>query len=122
MYIKAKISFFFTMKLMNLTEFYTAFPAYPLFTVFFYKIYRDLLLKNELETLDILDGGAIDYNFYYFKGKPVNPADGNGKCRYIIPIDVNSDVDLVWLNNFSQKCDTENAELFIAIGNIESVS
>jgi hypothetical protein len=107
---------------MNLAEFHVAFPAYPLFTIFFYKIYRDLLLKNEFETLDILDGIEINYNFYYFKGRPLGLSDVDPRYRYIIPIDVNSDIDLTWLSRFSKRCDSENAELFIAIGNNESVS
>lgn len=76
----------------TIEEFAEKHSLYPLKTIFNYKIYKDITIKKEVTGMEVIDGLAIQFEGYYFKGKVFNKQIN----RVYIPMWIDSDVDLEW--------------------------
>jgi hypothetical protein len=60
--------------LMNLNQYSALYPLYPNYTFLLYKIYRDLVLQNNLNKIRGCEGNTINHDMYYFVGDIVPSA------------------------------------------------
>jgi hypothetical protein len=81
-------------RFLSYQQFSEKYPNYPAHSVFLSKIYSDLVLTNELDNIEVLDGENLQFEMYYFTG---NFLKNNKTCsRTMIPIPVDSEIDLLW--------------------------
>jgi hypothetical protein len=81
-------------RFLSHSQFSGKYPNYPAHSFFLSKIYSDLVLTNELDNVEVLDGENLQFEMYYFIGTFTK--NNKSGIRIMIPIPVDSEIDLLW--------------------------
>ena len=81
------------MEEITFVQFQVLYNKYPVLLFPLFSLYRDITLKNELDQIEILDGFEI---FKISSFLLVGLCRANGRQRVIIPILLDSKIDLEW--------------------------
>lgn len=79
-------------KLISLEDFAFSYPNYAASTVPVYRILRDIVLKNELDSIAIFDAEEFRVSSYFLKGR----SNISGRNRILVPVSMSDDIDLAW--------------------------
>lgn len=100
---------------MTIDEFATAYPLYHDSTLITFKIYLDLLIQEEFESLEVVDGEEYGIESYCFVAKKEE------LCRVLVPLPYDREVDLAWIKRCALHCKGKNRELYTCFVNEDSI-
>lgn len=82
--------------ILNLENFISENSKYENNVLFSYKLYLDIINKNEFMNIEVIDGEYYNVETYCLKGTLKN----DEKVRVHIPMHVDQDLDLTWYLNY----------------------
>jgi hypothetical protein len=79
-------------RLVDLDTFATVNSKYPACIVATYQLFRDIYVKQELDSIDIIDGDRWGRMEYFIEAT----VKATGKKRLLIPFFLDAEIDLPW--------------------------
>ncbi len=73
-------------------EFANAYPTYEKELTITYRVYCDIMIRNEYSSVEIVDGAQYGIDCYIFKATTIN----KNIHRILIPCNVEGEIDLFW--------------------------
>jgi len=103
--------------LVDMDAYAAANSLYPHCIVTMYQIVRDLYIKQEVVSIQLIDGKMWQRDEYFIQGI----SRATGLKRLMVPFYLDADIDLPWLLKLATACKSEQTEVYLCVHTPETI-
>ena len=103
--------------LPNIDDFVKLYPLYNHIIVTIYQIVRDLHIKQEVTSIEVLDGSKWNRKQYFIQA--TNRL--TRRKRLLLPIHLDEEIDLPWIHKLTADTEKRDMDLYICLHTPESI-